>query len=102
MTIDHGDDESDAGAAFDRAAARAARREETADRPDRLKRINEHRYRAAVGRFVLVVFLLPAHIVAVPAVTPWLIAHLVLIALLASQVATRWLARREDPIPPTP
>lgn len=98
MNIDNADDD-EAGAAFDRAAARAAKREEAAERPDRLKRSNEHRYRAAVGRFVLVVFLLPANVVAFREVTPWLIAHLVLIAILASQVATRWLARRESSSP---
>ena len=101
MNIDDGDDD-DAGVAFDRAAARAARREEIADGADREKRNNERRYRSAVGRFVLVVFLLPADIVAVRAVTPLLIAHLVLIAIMASQVATRWLARRESSSPRPP
>lgn len=91
--------DDDAGEAFDRAAARAARREETAHGPDRIKWLSEHRFRAATARFVLVVFLLPAHIVAARAVTVWLIAHLVLIAILASQVAKRWLERRDGPWP---
>ena len=92
------DDDSDAGAAFDRAAARAARRE--AAIPSGFRWINEHRYRQAVGRLVLAVFLLAAHIVAVRAVTVWLVAHLVLIALLATHVAKRWLARNDTtPLP---
>jgi len=95
------DHDDDAGAAFDRAAARAARQEEAVDGPDRLAWLNQRRYRTAVGRFVLVVFLLPAHIVAVRAVTGLLIAHLVLVAVLASQVARTWLARRDaSPLPP--
>jgi hypothetical protein len=93
------EDDNDAGAAFDRAAAHAARREEAGNTKG-FRWINEHRYRAAVGRLVLVVVLLAAHVVAVQAVTVWLIAHLVLIAILASQVAKRWLARGDTgPLP---
>lgn len=96
MTID---DDGDAGSAFDRAAARATRRE-AAGTGGRLRWINEHRYRAAVGRFVLVAGLLAAHLVAARAVTGWLIAHLVLLAILASQVARRRLARNDStPLP---
>ena len=93
------DDDSDAGAALDRAAARAARRQE-AGIPDGFRWINEHRYRQAVGRLVLVAFLLAPHIVAVRAVTVWLILHLVLIAILARQAAKRWLSRNDTtPLP---
>jgi len=93
------DDEGDPGEAFDRAAARAARREEAGISTGFLW-INEHRFRASVTRLVFVVFLLAAHIVAVRAVTWWLIAHLVLIAVLASQVAKRWLTRNDaTPLP---
>ena len=95
-------EDDDAGAAFDRAAARAARREGITDGPGSVRWVNQRRYRAAVGRFVLVLFLLPAHIVAIREVTGWLIAHLVLIAVLASQVAKSWLTRREDPLPGSP
>ena len=89
----------DAGEAFDRAAARLARREEAPGGADLFRWNNERRYRAAIGRFVLVLFLLPAHIVAVRAVTIWMVAHLVLLAILASKVVTRWLARRDGPGP---
>lgn len=91
-------DDEDAGAAFDRAAARAARREVDA-RAGGLKWIAERRYRAAISRLVLVVFLLPAHVVAVREVTAWLVVHLVVIAVLASQVASRWLSRHDDRSP---
>lgn len=93
------EDDDNAGAAFDRAAARAARREE-AGATRGFRWINEHRYRTAVGRLVLVVVLLVPHVVAVRAVTVWLIAHLVVIAILTSQVAKRWLARSDTgPLP---
>ena len=93
------EDDNDAGAAFDRAAACAARREE-AGVTNGFRWINEHRYRAAVGRLVLAVVLLVPHVVAVRAVTAWLIVHLILIAILASQVAKRWFARNDTgPLP---
>lgn len=93
------EDANDAGAAFDRAAARAARREEDGD-TNGFRWINEHRYRSALSRLVLVVVLLAPHVLAVRAVTAWLIAHLVVIAILASQVAKRWLARSDTgPLP---
>lgn len=97
-------DDEDAGAAFDRAAARAARREAVAQAGS-FRWIAERRYRAAVRRLVLVVFLLPAHVVAVRQVTGLLVVHLVVIAVLASQVASRWLGRHDDraphPVPPS-
>jgi Flp pilus assembly protein TadB len=93
------DESDDAGAAFDRAAARAARRED-AGVANGFQWINEHRYRVAVGRLVLLVVLLAAHVVAVRAVTAWLIAHLVVIAVLTSHVARRRLARQDaGPLP---
>lgn len=96
MTLD---DEGDPGEAFDRAAARAERNG-AAGTSSGFLLINQRRFRASVTRLVFVVFLLAAHIVAVRAVTWWLIAHLVVIAVLASQVAKRWLARNDaTPIP---
>ena len=90
-------DDDDAGAAFERAAARAARLEDLKNGPDGITWVHGHRYRAAVGRFVLVLFLLPAHIVAARGVTGWLIAHLVVLAILATQVVKRWMTRRDGP-----
>jgi len=93
------DEDGDPGEAFDRAAARASRREE-AKTSTGFQWINERRFRGSVARLVLVAFLLAAHIVAVRAVTGWLIAHLVVIAVLASQVAKRWMARNDaTPLP---
>ncbi len=49
---------------------------------------------------MLVIFLLAAHIVAVRAATAWVVAHLVLIAILARDVAKRRLARNDTgPLP---
>ena len=91
------DDDDDAGAAFDRAAARAARREAAASTGAH-RWAAERRYRGAVARFVFALFLLPAHVVAAREVTGWLVVHLVVIAVLASQVASRWLGRHDDPL----
>ncbi|MCA1704317.1 MAG: hypothetical protein LC808_14080 [Actinobacteria bacterium] len=95
------DDDGDPGEAFDRAAARASRRDEARTSAGfGFQWINERRFRGSVTRLIFVVFLLAAHIVAVRAVTGWLIAHLVVIAVLASQVAKRWLARNDArPLP---
>lgn len=90
--------DEDAGMAFDRAAARAARQESVATTGG-FRWIAERRYRAALGRLLLVVFLLPAHVVAERQVTGWLVAHLAVIAVLASQLVTRWLARHDDHSP---
>ena len=87
-------DDDDVGDGSTRAAARTGRYEDIADGLDSAFGRDQHRYQAAVGRLVLVVLLLPAHIVAVQAATPWLAAHLVLVAILASQATKRWLAHR--------
>ena len=92
-------DDGDPGEAFDSAAARASRRDDARTYAG-FQWINQRRFRGSVARLVFVVLLLAPHIVAIRTVTGWLIAHLVLIAVLASQVAKRWLARNDaTPLP---
>lgn len=82
------DHDDDAGEAFDRAAARAAKGAELFGSPGVYSWHRGRRYRGSVTRLALVVFLLPAHIVAAGRVTGWLVAHLVLVAILASRVVS--------------
>lgn len=83
------DEDDDPGEAFDRAAARLSW-----IGADNSARRSTKRLSRAVGRAALVLFLLPAHLIASRQVTGFLIAHLVLLALLATKAVTAWLDSR--------
>lgn len=89
--------DDDPGEAFDRAADRFARIGDSAQRlgpAGYWDRRSTKRLSRAVGRAVLVLLLLPAHLVASRQVTGLLITHLVLLAVLATKAVTAWLDSR--------
>ena len=81
-------DDDDPGEAFDRAAARVAMA------PTMPFDYRGNRLTRTTRRFALVLLLVPAHVVATRRVTGLLVAHLVLLAIVGSQVVGAWVAAK--------
>ncbi len=81
-------EDDDPGEAFDRAAARASRV------PTMPFDYRANRLAKTARRFALVLLLVPAHVVATRRVTGLLVAHLVLLAIVGSQVVGAWVAAK--------
>lgn len=86
-------DDDDPGEAFDRAAARLSMVPvgPFASRRNRVAR--------TVRRFALVLFLVPAHVVATRRVTGLLVVHLVLLAIVGTQVVAAWMDTKKRAVP---